>query len=382
MDVSLCVTVGSTDGGSMASAGLTLEHHGQAITVTVHGSVVDEFGQGVSDAGVTVLQGEQVLKNVMSGEHGEFEVNKLQTKIGFHKVRAAKRGWRPSDEEFPITKEAEGKSIAVVLRLQSEEEFVERQIDRIDFNEVEEEGEEGEVGTESYEEEDAGGDGGASGNASYQHVPDIESKKPYEEVRVFFATDRNRQLQRRKVDPKKFFGNDRSPDSAISFGYSDVSIPAEHVIGKIERPSIFRLYMERPDKHIVLLKLEILAEQQFFQSVDAKASKTADVLFFVHGYHVTFPEAIRRTAQITSDLSFGGTAICYSWPSAGKYSGYPADEASVEWTIPHLLEVLRKTASLPKVNTIHLIAHSMGNRALVRCLEQISTTFTRDARSH
>src|SRR5712664_3402091 len=104
----------------------------------------------------------------------------------------------------------------------------------------------------------------------------------------------------------------------------DVSIPAEHHVGRIERPSIFQLYVEDRSKHIVLLRLEKLDENQFFRAVVTKtsASPTRDVFFFVHGYDVTFPEAVRRTAQIAADVNFRGAPICYSWPSAGRYVGY------------------------------------------------------------
>jgi len=348
----------------MASARLTIGHHGQPITVSIRGSVVDEFGQGVSGAGVMVLQGELTLKSVLSNEFGQFDFNNLETKIGFHKVRAAKRGWQPTEEELPILKENEGQSTALVLRLQSQDDVADVSEVEVEMAQIVEEEEfESPASVPGAKEEDTG------------------PEKPYEEVRVFFATDRNKLLQRGKVDPKKFFGNDRSSDGTISFGYCNVSIPSGHKIGKIERPTIFRLYKETAGKHIVLLKLELLGEAHFFQSVEAKASDSEDVLFFVHGYHVTFPEAVRRTAQIASDLNFAGTPICYSWPSAGRYFGYSADEASVEWTFPHLLEVLRKTASLPKITTIHLIAHSMGNRALVRCLEEISKEFSPESKS-
>jgi esterase/lipase superfamily enzyme len=342
----------------MASPTLTLEHHGQPITVSISGKVIDECGEGVQEAGVTVLLGEMALANASSDELGQFSFPNLETKIAIHSLRARRPSYQSADEEVVVTKEFEGRTIDVVLRLHSlsEKPLVER-----------------ESRPDSYPL-----DAGETVLSSY--LPQLQS---YTEVRVFFATDRNKRLDRAKVIPTKTFGDQRNPEGAISFGYCDVSIPAEHHVGRIERPGIFQLYMEDPNKHIVLLRLEKLGENQFFQTVATKASAspTREVFFFIHGYDVTFPEAVRRTAQIAADVNFRGAPICYSWPSAGRYTGYGADAASVEWTVPHLLDVLGKTANLPEIGTIHLIAHSMGNRALVRCMEEIAKGFSPTSRS-
>ena len=101
-------------------------------------------------------------------------------------------------------------------------------------------------------------------------------------------------------------------------------------------------------------------------------SPNDDAFIYIHGYNVPFAEAIRRTAQIAFDLNFQGAPIFYSWPSAGKFSKYIPDEASIEWTIPHLVKFASELTSRSVANILHLIAHSMGNRALARALEQAS----------
>ncbi len=123
-----------------------------------------------------------------------------------------------------------------------------------------------------------------------------------------------------------------------------------------------------------LLNLAKLDEEPFFGSLDVATSKTVEpaALVFIHGYLVTFAEAIRRTAQIAYDLDFQGVPICYSWPSAGKFALYAADETSVDWTVPHLTEFLHRVATMEGVRVIHLVAHSMGNRALVNCLDKLA----------
>jgi len=51
---------------------------------------------------------------------------------------------------------------------------------------------------------------------------------------------------------------------------------------------------------------------------------------------------------------------------------YSADEATIEWSTPHLRVFLEKIAAQSHATTVHLIAHSMGNRALTTALSSIA----------
>src|SRR5207253_2531571 len=77
--------------------------------------------------------------------------------------------------------------------------------------------------------------------------------------------------------------------------------------------------------------------------------------------------------QLAYDLQFVGVPFMWSWPSEGKTARYLEDEDSAEWTIPHLQSFLRHVAVKTNARTIHLIAHSMGSRALVRALAQLAS---------
>ena len=49
-----------------------------------------------------------------------------------------------------------------------------------------------------------------------------------------------------------------------------------------------------------------------------------------------------------------------------------ADEATIDWTKPHLANFLADVAVTTGSETVHIVAHSMGNRALARILDSIS----------
>jgi esterase/lipase superfamily enzyme len=201
----------------------------------------------------------------------------------------------------------------------------------------------------------------------------IEEEKNYAVVRVFYATDRRPTGQ---TTPANFYSSQRAQNETLSRGTLDVSIPAGHKEGIIERPSILRLeFREDPKKHFVLLNVSPKKEDEFLRElsgqVDISAGKEAFV--FIHGYDTTFQAAAWRTAQLAYDLGFRGVPILYTWPSKGTVAGYPVDEATIEWTTPHLKSFLEQIATESHAKTIHLIAHSMGNRALTHALASIST---------
>jgi esterase/lipase superfamily enzyme len=143
----------------------------------------------------------------------------------------------------------------------------------------------------------------------------------------------------------------------------------------MERPSILRLEVrEDARKHIVLQSARPLPDDEFYAALQDRVEQSPrlDAFVFVHGFDNTFDEAARRTAQIAADLKFEGAPICYSWPSQGNLLKYTVDENNVEWTVPHLRRFLTDLAERSGADSIHLVAHSMGNRALTNALRLLS----------
>jgi len=331
----------------------TLTHFEKPITLSVSGVVIDEFGDGLPDISITISIGGLLVTSARSDSAGTFDCRDVKLDAAIHAIEAQAPGYRSAKESLSVTPELEGKTVNVSLRLESLE-----------------------VPREPLEKEpevtsaDSNATTFGRSGVLYSHLP---TDSGFARVRVFFATDRREGLVREN-DFRKAFTDARAEDNKLRFGQCEVSIPAGHRMGALESPSAFRLEFRRdPVKHVVLLNLEKLEKERFFSNISeaSKSSKNGEAFVFVHGYSVTFAEALRRTAQIAYDLSFQGAPICYSWPSRGKYSEYPADEAAVEWTEAHLLELLNELSSQEDVKTIHLLAHSMGNRALLRCLERL-----------
>lgn len=184
-------------------------------------------------------------------------------------------------------------------------------------------------------------------------------------VSVFYATDRR--IKNGTTGAHLQFEDGRGGD-LLSYGVADVTIPAAHKIGKLERPSIWKLqFSEDKGKHIVIATCKGMNIEEWNSLVKGRMHKTGktSALVFVHGYNVSFDDAIRRSAQIGFDLQFDGVISTYSWGSAARLDGYFADEDTVRLSEPLFEQFLMNLHRNVGVQTIHIIAHSMGNRLVV-----------------
>lgn len=190
----------------------------------------------------------------------------------------------------------------------------------------------------------------------------------YAEVKVFFATDRKLE---NSEDPATMFGGQRG---FFRYGSAVVSIPRDHKMGELEEASVLNFeFNDDPNKHVVLLKVDLLNPDVFFNQLRSRisASNKKHAFVYIHGYNNSFNYVARRTAQMAYDLAFDGAPIFYSWPSQATVDGYPVDETNVQWTLPHLKRFLKEVSSETQADSIYLVAHSMGNRALTRAFIEL-----------
>lgn len=196
-------------------------------------------------------------------------------------------------------------------------------------------------------------------------------KPSYTTVKVFYGTDR------KPTGNNDYFGGERGNPGKLQLGFVEVSIPLNHETAEVESPAFWKFELRNdPEKHVVILNRTTLSDDQFYDALKAKVSQSRnkDAFVFIHGFNTTFAYAARRTAQIAHDLDFQGAPILYSWPSHGGLWGwwhYLSDTDAVRLTGPHLQNFLEHIQHRSGANTIFLIAHSMGNRALTEALKEI-----------
>lgn len=196
---------------------------------------------------------------------------------------------------------------------------------------------------------------------SAPQIAALDPQTPATRVRVYYGTNR----------PV------RNEPAGNRYGTCDVSIPARHQFGELERPSLWRLeFRESEARHVLLKAVTPLSGDACLNQLrtDLAQTRTPEIFVFIHGYNVSFPEAAMRTAQMAFDLKFGGVPLFYSWPSRGDITGYGDDLQRADASATPLAEFLTRVAQESGARQIHLVAHSMGNRALVGALAQISGT--------
>lgn len=191
----------------------------------------------------------------------------------------------------------------------------------------------------------------------------------YRVVDVYYATDRARSGE---PEPASFYGSGRG---MLELGIATVTVPDVHQPGQIEAPSIWRLeFGPNAARHVVLRSVTPVEADTFFSEMNQEFSDTGwrEAFVFIHGYNVTFDQAAKRAAQIAHDMNYVGVPILYSWPSRGRTSGYVSDAAVVRLSGRRLSAFLDDLLDRTEAQTIHIVAHSMGNRALTDALELLA----------
>ncbi|MDX2155479.1 MAG: alpha/beta fold hydrolase [Hyphomicrobiaceae bacterium] len=202
-------------------------------------------------------------------------------------------------------------------------------------------------------------------------------------VPVFFGTSRALKKDTQEIA----FTHDRS--DALTLGQATVTVPrAYRKKGEIPRPSWWDLarlanpWREDPARHFTILAgaTKVYATSEAFlaevmQAVATGGTFKDHAFVFVHGFNVSFEEGLYRAAQIGYDLGQEdepfGTAFLFSWPSAGELQGYAYDKDSSRLAVPQLRQFLELVVARSGAKQVHLVAHSMGNAALLAAMEEL-----------
>jgi esterase/lipase superfamily enzyme len=171
------------------------------------------------------------------------------------------------------------------------------------------------------------------------------------------------------------FGADRTDE--LKYGACRVRIPEDHKIGHLELPnkaSWIRLRFRNEElderRHFVIKDIATFDQTEFCNIILQEQSKTA--LVFVHGFNTTFNDGVLRLAQIIWDMQFKGVSILFSWPSAGGVLKYLYDLNSALGARPRFQELIQMLRTDAGVETIHIVAHSMGNMVVLEALNELA----------
>ena len=206
-------------------------------------------------------------------------------------------------------------------------------------------------------------------------------------TRVYFGTNRNPI----GGEPPSNFGKKFSNDGLVNlrFGWADVE---DNKIKKL-KVAAEKLNVPAADLARGDLSNQKLGSDLVFDQVrkDMMAGE-CDLLVYVHGFDFTFTEAITRAAQIKEFYAGKPMVVfVFTWPGDGKkipLLSYASDRddakasgAALGRGLQKLAHYLRGTS--PKDycgQSMHIMAHSMGNYALRHAVQAISKSAGKNIR--
>lgn len=198
------------------------------------------------------------------------------------------------------------------------------------------------------------------------------------EYTVWYATNRQLEQGTGAVSYTSELGD------AIHRGHCRVFVPKSHVTGSMGKPWWRRLLKttddRRRDDPLRLLGIRPMAEQAFWDAISEEVKRSQPTekygVVYIHGFGNTFRDTALRAAQIGFDLSVDPPhpMAFFSWPSQGTLSrrAYQTDEETVRLSKDAIEAFLVDFARRTGVEAVHVIAHSMGNRALLAAMHSLS----------
>jgi len=194
-------------------------------------------------------------------------------------------------------------------------------------------------------------------------------------IDVYYAT--NRRALESKDPCSEGFSIDKSDKpqaEVISYGICRVNVPKIHATGEI---SFSNDYTDDSDRYFKILSHKQLNFDSF-QSQTGK-SRTKEILVFVHGFNVSFQDAVLRASQLAYDLKFQGSVILFSWP-AGANNGI-LSAPLIAQTYSHNKEnaALSVSAAVDFFDLLsridlktYVYVHSMGHQVVIPALVELA----------
>jgi esterase/lipase superfamily enzyme len=167
----------------------------------------------------------------------------------------------------------------------------------------------------------------------------------------------------------------------LRYGDCQVAIPKSHKFGSLGSSRTVRAlqrFRTGSDDLVRIVKRSDWSleegRQGFLKSAKAALSRKSDqILLYIHGYNVSFDNAMTRAAQIGFDLNVRGITAAFCWASKGSETAYMADEDTIRLSARQLADFLVMLKTEFPNRTINIIAHSMGNRGLIEVLDRIES---------
>lgn len=209
---------------------------------------------------------------------------------------------------------------------------------------------------------------------SLQDPVAAEQTEEFTNWKILYATNRSQENNASgMIGYANEFGN------TVSYGATQIRIARKnHSDLKTKVMQTLWQGAPSPEGQVDIKSLSPVPETDFFENLNRMIARSPqkDVLLFVHGFNVNFPNAVKRAAQIANDLPFNGAVVCYSWPSQGGVEKYLLDGQVAQASVDPMAQFLESVVkSVPPGTKINVVVHSMGNRVVMRAMNRLPDSF-------
>jgi esterase/lipase superfamily enzyme len=199
---------------------------------------------------------------------------------------------------------------------------------------------------------------------------DLGNQKHYLTIPILYITDR-------AASPKGFAGQRKVEDFDSIYNLNCGTLqytlknPVSEPLNKLQTElgwSQSKKRQSRITTHVLPCSGKTDAYKDFGQAVieAAKNAGTSEIFVIVHGFNTTHEGAANSAAQLAYNVQ--RPVILYDWPSKGRPGQYAVDAGNNEWSQEHFDQFLEELQEI-KISSglkINLLAHSMGNRLVIR----------------
>jgi esterase/lipase superfamily enzyme len=204
-----------------------------------------------------------------------------------------------------------------------------------------------------------------------------EGEEAMPEIQIFFATNRDYQAGKARL-----FGGSFNPDGVAALRFGKAKYDVGH--GKPKRTGI-QVYADAKAGQTKSEAASVGSGAFLNDLKQLMKEGCADTLVFIHGYNVTFLEALDAGASLAAQISINDkplNVVVFSWPSEGTavpWMSYYSDREDARACGPALartyLKLFEFIGDLAPADfcgrNIHLLCHSMGNYVLRHGLQAL-----------
>lgn len=181
-------------------------------------------------------------------------------------------------------------------------------------------------------------------------------------VSIAFATNRG---SVHTDDPDEFYGKEIN---TLSYGFCSVRFSPIKLLKSAAEHITLRFPTEKED----IISIEPVETEQFWDHLrQFAAAEGKKILFYIHGYKMSFEKSCRRAALLQREVGEDVAVLLFAWPSQDNFAKYTQDETFLRKSVDDIKSVLHQMLSVIGYGKTHVAGHSLGTRGITSAIVQL-----------